>query len=137
MTQQTVLPDPGATTLPAEDEARGAGVVALGLVVAAAAHVPSTGHHLAEAPYMGAAFVGFTLACVVLLLALSSRVSRAALLASASLCAAAVGAYVATRLVAMPGLAHDVGAWWEPWGVVAIAAETVVAFTATRMVAAS
>jgi hypothetical protein len=122
-------PVPGAAS---EATTPGAGVVAAGLVVAALAHVPPTGHHLAEAPYAGAAFVGFTLACVVLLLALPAR---AALLAAAGLCASAIGTYAATRLVAFPGLAHDVGAWLDPYGVVAVTAEAVVAVAAVRAVA--
>ena len=123
----TPPPDPGALALPD----RGAGVAAAGLVVAAIAHVPPTSHHLAEAPYAGAAFVGFTLACVVLLLAFPRR---AALLAAAVLCAAAVGTYAATRLVAFPGLAHDVGAWLDPGGVVAVASEALVVVAALRAV---
>jgi FtsH-binding integral membrane protein len=42
------------------------------------------------------------------------------------LCAAGVCAYVATRLVAFPLLADDVGNWAEPLGLVCIVAETAV-----------
>lgn len=124
---------PGAAGLVAP---RGTGVVAAGLAVAAAAHVSPSGHHLAETPYMGVAFVGFTLACVVLLLALAAHPSRAVVLWSGALCAAAIGAYAVTRLVALPGLADDVGAWFEPWGVLSVASEAVVTVWSVRAVRA-
>lgn len=90
---------------------------------AARAPSPRAGHHIAEEPYAGAGFVGFTLACVVLLLALAANPSRAVLLSAGVLCAAAaIVAYAVTRLVALPGLAHDAGAWFEPWAVRAVRA---------------
>ena len=111
------------TTTPAGPAAR---LLALGLLVAATAHVPGTGHHLAEAPYMGVAFVGFTFACLGLVVALTSSVSRLVVAASALLCSAGIATYALTRAVALPGLAHDVGDWLDPAGIVALAAEAVV-----------
>ena len=138
MTSETATPDtaaPRAVAAPRDVAApRAAALVAFGLAVAGLAHVPPTSHHLAEAPYAGAAFVGFTLACVALLLALSSSPSRPVLLASGVLCAVAIGTYAATRLVAFPGLAHDVGDWLDPYGVVSVAAEALVVAAAARAV---
>jgi hypothetical protein len=45
------------------------------------------------------------------------------------LCAAALLAYGATRLVAFPLLADDVGAWFEPLGIVSVIAEAGVVMT--------
>ncbi len=98
-------------------------VIAL-LLVAAAAHVPVIPEHLEEAPYMGVLFIGFTLAAFGVAAALAVSPTRAWYLATAGLSSAAVCAYVATRLVAFPQLAHDVGLWVEPLGLVSISAET-------------
>lgn len=111
-------------------------VLAASLLVAALAHVPPTGHHMAETPWLGAAFVAFTTACLGLLLALASRPAPVVYAATALLSAAAVAAYVTTRLVALPGTAHDVGAWLDPYGVTAVAAETFAAVTALRLLRA-
>lgn len=42
-------------------------------------------------------------------------------------CGVATAGYAATRIVVFPQLSVNVGDWWEPLGVVSIAAETVVA----------
>ena len=101
-------------------------VIAL-LLSAAVAHVPLIPEHLAEAPYMGVLFVGFTLAAFGVATALALTPSRPWYVAAGALCAAAVATYVATRLVPFPQLADDVGLWAEPLGVVSVAAETAVA----------
>lgn len=44
----------------------------------------------------------------------------------AGLCTAAVLAYAATRLVAFPQLAGDVGNWLEPLGVISVLGELAV-----------
>jgi len=41
-------------------------------------------------------------------------------------CGLAIAGCATTRIVAFPELSDDVGDWWEPLGVVSIAAETVV-----------
>lgn len=41
-------------------------------------------------------------------------------------CGLATAGCATTRIVAFPQLSDDVGDWWEPLGVVSIAAETVV-----------
>lgn len=112
-------------------------VLAGSLLLAALAHVPPTGHHMAEAPWLGATFVAFTTACLVLLLALASRPAPVVYAAAALLSVSAIAAYVTTRLVAVPGMAHDVGAWLDPYGVLAVAAEAVVAVTALGLLRAS
>ena len=43
-----------------------------------------------------------------------------------ALCAAAIGAYCMTRLIAFPQLADDVGNWGETAGVVSVASEAAV-----------
>lgn len=113
--------------------ARPVRLLSAALAVAAFAHVPMTGHHLAEAPYMGAGFVVFTLACLALLLVLPAWPMPPVFATAAVLCGGAIAVYVATRLVAFPLLAHDVGAWTDPFGVTAVTAETVAAIVALRL----
>lgn len=98
--------------------------------VAAGAHVPVIGEHLHEAPYMGVLFILLTVACSVLALATLVRDVPAVYAAAATVCGLAIIGYAATRLVAFPMLADDVGNWLEPLGVVAIVAEAVVVASA-------
>ena len=98
---------------------------AIVLLAAAAAHLPVIGPHLAEAPYVGYSFIGFCLAATVVAVALVVRGRRALLVTGAGLCAAALAAYAATRLVAFPLIGDDVGNWAEPAGVASVVAEAV------------
>jgi hypothetical protein len=100
--------------------------LAAAAAVAAAAHIPVIGAHLAEAPYMGVLFVLLTGACFALGAAALICDSRAVYATSAGTCALAIVGYAATRLVAFPMLADDVGNWFEPLGIVSIASEAVV-----------
>jgi hypothetical protein len=52
---------------------------------------------------------------------------------AAALCTAGIAAYAATRLVAFPQLADDVGNWMEPLGVVSVLSEAVVVACALMM----
>lgn len=75
---------------------------------------------------MGVLFLLLTIACGLLAAMIAARDSAAAYLAAAAICGTAVAGYVATRSVAFPQLADDVGNWLEPLGIVAIASEAVV-----------
>jgi hypothetical protein len=98
-------------------------------VVAAVAHIPVIAPHLDEAPYMGGLFVALTAACLALAVAAAVRDTRAVYAAAIVTCGLALVGYAATRLVAFPMLADDVGNWLEPLGVVSIVAETAVVAT--------
>ena len=101
-----------------------AGLVVAALV-AAGAHVPVTAEHLVEAPYMGWSFIAFTAVCGGLALAAAVRDSRVVQAAMVLWCGGALATYAATRLVAFPQLADDVGNWIEPWGVVSVVSEAL------------
>ena len=101
-------------------------VLAGAALVAAAAHVPVIAPHLREAPYMGVLFVLLTTACTVLAAAALVRDAWPVYALATLTCGLAVAGYAATRLVAFPELADDVGNWLEPLGVVSVAAERVV-----------
>ena len=74
---------------------------------------------------MGALFIVLTAACTALGLALSVRDNRLFYALVVLTCGLAVIGYAATRLVAFPMLADDVGNWLESSGMVSITAETV------------
>jgi hypothetical protein len=102
------------------------GIIAL-LLVAALAHIPVVPDHLREAPYMGVLFILFSIAAFAVATVLAARPSRVWYLVAVVLSVAAVAAYVATRVIAFPELADDVGAWTEPLGLVSISAESLAA----------
>src|SRR5258708_7799802 len=83
------------------------------LVTAAVAHIPVTPEHLHEAPYMGVLFIAFTVAALAIALALAAGPSAFKYAFAGTLCVAAVLAYAATRIIAFPQLADDVGMWGE------------------------
>jgi hypothetical protein len=105
-------------------------LVALGGVVAALAHIPVIAPHLAEAPYMGLLFVLLTVACTAIALAVLVRDTAAVYALAVVACGLAVIGYAATRLVAFPMLADDVGNWLEPLGVVSVISEAIVVLAA-------
>jgi len=94
-------------------------------LVTAAAHVPVIEPHLRDAPYMGEEFIVLTLACVLLGLAAFVCDSPVVYSLTVVTCGLAILGYVATRLMAFPLLADDVGNWFEPFGVVSVLAEFV------------
>lgn len=110
-------------------------VVAGAALVAAIAHIPVTGPHLHEAPYMGVLFILLTVACLALAATLLVADVPAVYAAMTVVCGLAIVGYAATRLVAFPLLSDDVGNWFEPLGVVSVLSEAVVvvaAFLALR-----
>lgn len=98
----------------------------LAVLVAGAAHIPVIAPHLHEAPYMGVLFILLTAACLLSAGVLAVAEVPLAYAFAATCCGLAVLGYAATRLVAFPQLADDVGNWWEPLGVVAVLSELVV-----------
>jgi hypothetical protein len=94
-------------------------------VVAAVAHIPVTGQHLREAPYMGVLFILLTAALLILATAALIRDTTAVYLLTVLTCALAILGYAATRTVAFPLLADDVGNWLDPLGVVSVLSESV------------
>jgi hypothetical protein len=121
-----------ATTLPPRDDiwvARRRSpfrfVLAAAAAAAAIAHIPVTGPHLQQAPYMGILFVVLTVALLGLAAAALIWDSAAVYLATILTCALAIVGYAATRTVAFPLLADDVGNWLDPLGIVSVLTETV------------
>jgi hypothetical protein len=110
-------------------------VLAGSAVVSAGAHVPVVSDHLHEAPYMGWEFVVLIAACLCIAIGALVCDSGALYAAAVFTCGSAVLGYAATRTVAFPRLADDVGNWFEPLGVVSILAESAVVITAVSVLA--
>lgn len=104
--------------------------VAGALIASAAVHIPVIPEHLQSATYMGIAFTAFVYAALAVSAWLLVSDRSEAPLAAAGLAGAAVLTYAATRFVAFPALADDVGNWLEPLGVLAVAAELLTVATA-------
>ena len=98
--------------------------------VGALAHLPVSPEHLREAPYMGEEFIVLAVGCALIGAAAVICDSAALYLLAVTACGLAITGYVATRVVAFPSLADDVGNWFEPLGVVSILAEAGVVVTA-------
>ncbi|MGH3783531.1 MAG: hypothetical protein ACRDRO_23650 [Pseudonocardiaceae bacterium] len=111
-------------------------VLAPAAAVAAVSHIPVIAQHLDEAPYMGVLFIVLTAACLALAVAALIRDTAVVYGLAVLTCGLAIIGYIATRLVAFPQLADDVGNWLEPLGIVAILAEVVVVIAAVNGVAA-
>ncbi len=99
-------------------------------LVAAIAHVAVIGEHLHEAPYMGILFILLAAACLALAATALLRDGAVLYVAATAVCALAVIGYAATRTLAFPMLADDVGNWLEPLGLLAITSELTVIATA-------
>jgi hypothetical protein len=93
--------------------------------VAVVAHIPMTGPHLQEVPYMGVMFIVLTAALFFLAAAALIRDSAAVYLATILTCALAITGYAATRTVAFPSLADNIWNWLEPLGIVSILSEAL------------
>jgi hypothetical protein len=106
-------------------------LLALATAVAAGAHVPVIGEHLREAPYMGMLFIGLTVACGAVAITAPVWDPPAIHAFAGTFCALAIAGYCATRLVAFPLLADDLGNWLEPLGVVSVASELAAVGAAT------
>lgn len=100
-------------------------------IAAGLAHLPVTPQHLREAPYVGVSFAVFAVVAVAVGGYIWWRPQSARSVAAAGvLSAAAVVTYAATRLVAFPQIADDVGNWVEPWGVVSVLLESAAVVAA-------
>lgn len=84
---------------------------------------------------MGAAFIAFSVAATLLAIAIAATNRPLLYGATMGLCAAAIGVYALTRVVALPQLSDDVGNWTETLGVISIATE-MIAFVASGLVVA-
>jgi hypothetical protein len=109
---------------------------AVALLAAGAVHIPITGEHLEEAPYMGALFIALTVACGICAILLVLRDNPLVWMVAGGVAALAVIGYVLSRTVGLPQIDDDVGNWSDPLGTVALVTEgltVVMAALALRL----
>ena len=102
-------------------------VAVLGLGVTAVVHAPLVPEHWDEIPYLGVAFAVLVVSAAALAGSLLLESSRVAWALALALTVGAVVLYVASRTVGLPLAGDEVGDWADVSGVVAVAAELVVA----------
>lgn len=86
---------------------------------------------------MGVLFLGFTATCAALAIAVAFVDSRRLYVVVECLCGLATLTYAATRLVAFPQLADDVGNRSETLGVISVAGEVGVVALAVQLIRTS
>ncbi|MBV9336831.1 MAG: hypothetical protein JO243_13180 [Solirubrobacterales bacterium] len=80
--------------------------------------------HLREAPYAGALFIALSAAALASALLLMAVEHELVWTGAAALCLAAVLGYVLSRSVGLPSMSDDIGDWFNPLGIAAVACET-------------
>jgi hypothetical protein len=106
------------------------------LLAAGAVHIPITGEHLEEAPYIGVLFIALTIACGICAILLVLHDNPLVWMVTGGVAALAVIGYVLSRTVGLPQIGDDVGNWSDPLGTVALLTEgmtVVLAALALRL----
>jgi len=107
--------------------------LAAALTASAAAHLPVLADHLHEAPWLGWLFVSFIAASLALGVVVLVRQLSWVVPAAAGLSGSAIAVYAASRLIPFPQMGDDVGDWFDPWGLVAVAAEVAALLVALKL----
>lgn len=90
------------------------------------AHIPLIQEHLAEAPYIGTAFLGLAVAGLILGQLLLTTDTTSVWIAATLLAAADLIGYLLSRTIGLPQIHDDIGHWGEPLGIVCMTAEAVL-----------
>ena len=118
---------------PADPVVRATGIIGLGAV--AGIHFSQVVPTTEQTPWLGAAFVALTLACICLAGFLLYRGDRRLWGAIAVLNISAIGGYLFTRLVSTPLDDTDVGNWSEMLGMTALFFEAVLVLLSVHAIA--
>ncbi|WP_426573748.1 hypothetical protein [Aquihabitans sp. McL0605] len=108
--------------------ARGAGVVGLGAI--ALIHLLDLQGKLSETPYLGIAYIGLIVGCVIAAGMLVRGDVRRGWLLGGGLAAATLVGYAVNRTLGMPSATDDIGNWLEPLGLASVFVEACVALLA-------
>jgi hypothetical protein len=111
---------------------RATGVVALGAV--AVIHFSQVVSTIDQTPWLGAAFVLLTIACVVLAGQLLQRGSRLLWAQIGALNILTIGGYIFTRLLSTPFDNTDVGNWSEMLGLAALFIEGALVLLSAQVI---
>jgi hypothetical protein len=107
-------------------------LVVAGLFGIAAVHLADLPDKMAEVPYLGWAYIGLIVACLVLAELVVTRSDRRLLAASAGLSAAVLVGFAVNRTTGMPGAMDDIGNWTEPLGMISLLVEAGVVWLGAR-----
>ena len=113
----------------AQDDARAViarAIAILGLLSIALIHVLDLQSKLEETPYLGVAYIGLIIGCVIAAGALLHSPTRVAWLLTFVLSLAALVGYTINRTVGMPHATEDIGNWLEPLGLASLFVEGCV-----------
>jgi hypothetical protein len=94
-----------------------------------AVHVPVAVQHVSETPYLGIAFYAFVLASAALLGSLVERGRMGAWVCALVGAWLALGVYVFSRTIGLPGASDDVGDWSNTFGLISVASELLLIAT--------
>lgn len=108
--------------------ARSAAVVSLGGV--ALIHVLELQGKLEEVPYLGVAYIGLILGCIVAAAMLVHQNTRLAWMLAGGIAIATLVGYSLTRTVGLPQSTDDIGNWLEPMGLASLFVEALVVLLA-------
>jgi len=108
--------------------ARAAGVVGLGAI--ALIHLLDLQGKLSETPYLGVAYIGLIIGCVVAAGLLIRGDVRRGWMLGGGLAAATLVGYAINRTIGMPSATDDIGNWLEPLGLASVFVEACVALLA-------
>lgn len=96
------------------------------LVGNAVIHFDLAPMHLEEAPYIGALFIGLSVACILLCVALASIDLVVVWAATGLVNLLGLVAFIVSRTIGLPQIGDDIGNWSDPLGVSTIVIEVLV-----------
>ena len=108
--------------------ARAAGVVGLGAI--ALIHLLDLQGKLSETPYLGVAYIGLIVGCMLAAGMLIRGNVRQGWVLGGGLAAATLVGYAINRTMGMPSATGDIGNWLEPLGLASVFVEACVALLA-------
>lgn len=109
-------------------------LVVVGLAGVALIHVLDAHDTFLSTPYKGWLYVALIVGCLATAAQLVRGSDRRAWLAALLLPLGALGAFVISRTVGLPGGSDDIGNWWEPLGLASLFVEGLVVAVAGAVV---
>jgi len=102
-------------------------IAVIGLLGIALIHLLDLQGKLEETPYLGVAYLGLIIGCVVVAGMLLHNPTRGVWVAAFALSLATLVGYAVNRTVGMPHATEDIGNWLEPLGLASLFVEACVA----------
>jgi hypothetical protein len=132
-TQKRAHSGPGDNVAPVSSHRLARGLAVVALLSLIAAHVPVAVEHLIEVPYLGVAFYAFVLASAALLGSLLDRSRTFVWVCTAVGSIGALGVYVLSRTLGLPGASDDIGDWSNRFGFISVVSELALIIIAVSV----